>query len=1071
MKFASTLLLLLLLTSLAASAASAKMIVNKFTNDFAVSSPYTADVKACSCENGAEPITVTNTGGFPTDFTVSIVADQNWYQLSPAQFSLAPGDSQTILVYTEPGCSVTGEYEYSIKIDSSYGRERILTRNLNLQQCQNIFLTVAGPNTSNLCQPLTFHAQLKNVAEFPDTYHLDLGSFNDYTQYSGGSQDTYLVPDQAAAFNVTVTPPCSLYGDITIPFTITSQKNGVTEQRPQSVVIQNQFDHEIVANTTDETCSRIPSEYTFGVHNLINVSNTYDIIVTGPGFMNYEPKELNLSGLEEKNVTVTLNPAKGQEGAYTLHLLVNSQLGNIQKTRDVALNVMDCYAFSTGFVNLPTDTSGAYTDQTCCGEKTYTLNIRNSGQAEEIYNIDVDGPTWFAPEEKTIRLQPGENQNVKIDAQLPCTDDNYEIPVTVSLIQHPSISDTVTFKVESETQQTCHAVTATTGNIKLNEETKIIPFIIKNTGLEGGAYAVQLKGALYNDTLEHEISLAPGEEKVLHFTTVGNLTDYFDGKYLAGLTVTYEPLNLTYDQPFWTRLSHTSWLTKAWRTATQYDYAALPPCLWLALLLLLVAIGAVVWLILLLNGKGRTLQTQSFSQNTLLLTRGVLILLLLAAVLWLSLAPLPPKADLYAKPTNDTTGLVFQWYENEQFKVDLNHYFTDPDNDTLQFTATQPAHVAVTIEGNVATLTPEHNWAGDDQIVFTANDEHGGITDSPILELRVLQQQHLTLLQWINRYCTQVILSLATIILVLLLLIAFLCKPRPETHEGASSDLTPPHKPGERKSKTVHTIVTKGGTVQPLGATTTTTQPAPTRSRGPFVARPGQVFTYTDAQGRTHTLGVAEPFNWPKQRRTTKRGNKQLAAKPGQIFTYTDEQGKIHRLGIAEPFIWPAQRTKQRNKNQALTAKPGQAFTYTDAQGRTRTLGVAERIAWPEAKQQGQARSLMKPGETITCIDEYGQTQVLGVAERLDWPEKPGAKVDKGATVNIAVGTPATAAAIREPAERILVGAKNGNKVHDPQCIIAQRIPRKNRVTFTNKKDALKAGYGPCKVCQAFDKA
>jgi hypothetical protein len=956
------------------AAVQAAMVVNKFTNDFSVSGPYDAEVKACSCENRAEQVTVTNTGGFYTSYKVDVVAEQPWYVVPREEFTLAPGDSRTVLVYAEPTCGAIGAYQYAIKVTSNFGRERLLTRTLDVRQCQNVFLTVTGQNASNLCQPIAFHARLKNVAEFPDTYHLDLGSFND-AKYEGGSPDTYLVPNEAKEFNITITPPCSLYGDIAIPFTVTSEKNRVTEQLPQHVFIQNQFDHEIVASTKEEICSRLPATYTFGVRNLINVSNTYDVIVTGTGFMNYDTKKLSLAGNEEKNVTVTLDPKKGDVGTYTLRIKVASDLGEIKKTRDVQLDVYDCFAYDVGFVSLPREKDGAYTDTSCCGEKGYMLNIRNAGQAKETYNIDVDGPTWFSPEEKTIQLEAGENRNVKFTAKLPCTDENYEIPVTVSLTKHPSISETVTFKVDSQTQQTCHAVEALADRMSIDEEAKVVPFLIRNTGIAGGVYTVDLSAELFNGTTEREITLEPGEEKVLHFPTKANLTDYFDGKYLGQLSVTYAPLNITYDEQFWTKLSHVSWLTEAWRSLIRYDYAALPACLWLGLLFLIVAGVALILLILLLSGRLRSLRTRAFTKTGLLITRTILILLLIAAILWLSLSPVPPKTALYDQPINDTSGLVFQWYENEQHAFDLSQYFMDADKDVLEFTATQPAHVGVLIEGGVATLTPEHNWAGTDKIVFTADDRKGGIMDSPILTLNVLQRHHLTFRQWLARYCHQVALGLAVAALLLLVLIAFLIRPRKE------EAIEPPPKPGR---KAVYTVVSKEGAVQRLG-----------------------------------------------ERRSKRVA---LKAKPGQVFTYVDEKGRTRTLGVAERLEWPERRRARRN-----LVRPGEAFTYTDSRGKVHTLGVAEKIAWPEpASRAGSAA--------------------------------PGA--GKGATVNIAVGAPAAAAATaREPAEFVLVGAKGGNKVHDPQCVIAQRIPRKNRVTFTNKKDALKAGYGPCKVCQSFDRA
>ena len=47
------------------------------------------------------------------------------------------------------------------------------------------------------------------------------------------------------------------------------------------------------------------------------------------------------------------------------------------------------------------------------------------------------------------------------------------------------------------------------------------------------------------------------------------------------------------------------------------------------------------------------------------------------------------------------------------------------------------------------------------------------------------------------------------------------------------------------------------------------------------------------------------------------------------------------------------------------------------------------------------------------------------------------------------------------------VAAKNGKKVHSPNCLHAQNISKENRVIFTTKTKALNAGYKLCS-CLAY---
>jgi methylphosphotriester-DNA--protein-cysteine methyltransferase len=46
------------------------------------------------------------------------------------------------------------------------------------------------------------------------------------------------------------------------------------------------------------------------------------------------------------------------------------------------------------------------------------------------------------------------------------------------------------------------------------------------------------------------------------------------------------------------------------------------------------------------------------------------------------------------------------------------------------------------------------------------------------------------------------------------------------------------------------------------------------------------------------------------------------------------------------------------------------------------------------------------------------------------------------------------------------VGSAKSNKYHYPDCRWAQKIKSENLVTFKSAKEALAAGYVPCKVCK-----
>jgi hypothetical protein len=1057
-------LMLLIILVLASTAVQATMVVNKFTNDFSVSSPYTDQVKICSCESRAETFTVENTGNFHATYHVDVLSEEaDWYQLQLQDFTLAPGESRDILLYAHAPCGVVGEYFYSVRFVSSFGRERIITRDFEIKKCQNAFLTINNEhNASNVGQPITYQLHVKNVAEFADTFTIDLGAFDENAVFEHGDNTFYLQPNEEKWVNVTITPPPSVYGAIEFIFTISSEKNGVTEQKHTSIFIENLFDHEIVIETQAEYCSRVANELTFTVKNMIDIPNEYDVIITGPGFMNYDTKELSLDAYEEKDVTITLDPKKGQEGTYNIKIRINSKLGDIRKERSIDVDVFDCYAFDLGFVEQDQDETGAYVEKDCCGSHEYTFNIRNSGQTEETYNIIADAPVWFAVEETTIRLKPSENRNVKFRAQLPCTDETYEFPVTVQLTNRPEITETVLFTVESLTQRSCYAVEARPDTVNIDEEDSIVPFIISHAGIEAGVYDVTIDGELYTGSVEERITLEPGEEAVLHAETTGNLTDYFDGRYLGTLELTLVNEGISYREGFWTKFSHISPVTQFVRKVLRYNYGAIPSCIWmifiLAVILLITAIIFIRMLVKKLVRKPFTIVGTS-------IVRTILVVLAVAVLIALLATPFPAKASLYEETAEDDDGIVFEWYENEVYNVKLSDYFDDPDADWLEYIATQPNNIAVEIEGSKARLIPEHNWAGEELIVFTANDQRGGLADSPIITLRVLQRKELTVGQWLLRYCVHLNLLLLFLILLLLAILSFAClRSREQRHE----ELLPPKNP---KGRSVYTVVNNKGQVEKLGGPIVTvasiTPPEKKVVKKRVKKATAKKMTAAQKAALSKALDRAlvssEPHELKQVLRTHKKRETQENIAILRRALKNFKRNSHYRPNNRETFYRYLVEKKVLAKLENAKRKK-----IAVKKSVKKVAGAKKSLAKKSVKKAIVKKAVVRKAAVKTTPAKRRTTAVKAVPinDRIDVPQPEFVETAAPHTqVNIAVGSEGA------KKEFVLVGAKNGSKVHNPQCIIAQRIPRENRVSFSSKTDAVKAGYGPCKVCQSFDEA
>ena len=108
-------------------------------------------------------------------------------------------------------------------------------------------------------------------------------------------------------------------------------------------------------------------------------------------------------------------------------------------------------------------------------------------------------------------------------------------------------------------------------------------------------------------------------------------------------------------------------------------------------------------------------------------------------------------------------GVVFErgippqkWAINTIHNLDLSKYFSDPDGDILTYSSTKPKDIAVEINENIVTLSPEYNWVGVNNITFTASDSKGGIVKSNTVYL-VVQEEKTDIASKFNEYKTKVI--------------------------------------------------------------------------------------------------------------------------------------------------------------------------------------------------------------------------------------------------------------------------------------------------------------------------
>ncbi|MEM4215256.1 MAG: DUF2341 domain-containing protein, partial [Candidatus Pacearchaeota archaeon] len=87
--------------------------------------------------------------------------------------------------------------------------------------------------------------------------------------------------------------------------------------------------------------------------------------------------------------------------------------------------------------------------------------------------------------------------------------------------------------------------------------------------------------------------------------------------------------------------------------------------------------------------------------------------------------------------------------KNEKYSFDLTEYFSDPNNNSLEFGADEMENITIEFENSIATIIPEENFTGSRQTRFYASDGEN-VTESNLVTINVVEAKNYVI-QIINK--------------------------------------------------------------------------------------------------------------------------------------------------------------------------------------------------------------------------------------------------------------------------------------------------------------------------------
>ena len=453
----------------------------------------------CPRSTGLYSDVIENNGDTVLDFSVSASGSASSFSTSvPTGFTLYPGEIKNIYTYVTPTSSVdVGNYVLTLDVNAN-GISKTINHDVIVGDCYGYTFDVLDEQ-KNICPcgDEKFGFELTNFGEYSETYELSIGgsysnevvlSQNIVSLISGGSKIIYAYVQSSCD---------SAPGDY--EFSINVDPVSGTSVKSQVALLKIDGCYEFDINTEKDLiniCEHSVENIPITVENTGMSSNVFNFDLDGPLWANLEKNKLNIVSGSEGIVNLELVPDYGVEGSFQITFSATPENGVVKAVNVFDVNVKKCYDIS---VSLEKDE-----DKICNAlENTYNVLVRNQGEFEKEFFVDIDGPNWVSVDETSVLLGAGEEKQLtlRVFPQYNTPAAEYNVEVSVTAKDSNKIASKDSMVIETATQTECYDALLSLEEKSLNiyyDASATIPIIVENKGADVATYSLSVSGTASN---------------------------------------------------------------------------------------------------------------------------------------------------------------------------------------------------------------------------------------------------------------------------------------------------------------------------------------------------------------------------------------------------------------------------------------------------------------------------------------------------------------------------------------------------------------------------------------------
>ncbi len=491
--------------------------------------PQTSPGPLCQGETGIFADVIQDSG---TEFQASIEG-------TASRFSTPIIFRNTIYTLVTPRSTTpTGTYSLNI-IASSGGEVKFLTHDVEVKECQGYSIT-ATENQKSICpcESTEFQFQLVNQGQFTNTYSLSVqGPASNLIELD--KTRITLEPSESETIEAFITGSCDALGDYTFTVVVDPVLGTSIKSSEATLTVNACYDFEI---QTDQDfvsfCENEQITIPITIFNKGTTPNTYNLDIDGPTWASLDKNSVDVQSQSSSTVNLIFTPSHGISGDFEIPFRATTDKGSLVASHTFKANVKTC----TGvLVDIEKNQ-----DKICSSlQNTYNVVIKNVGEKDQEYTLEITGPQWVSINQGRVSLNPDQEESIElsVNPSSEVSPGTYEVEIIATATDISQVSSRDSISITTVTQEECYQP-----NIQIQDNDIIVPvdssatvpIIIENRGTNTAVYNIEISGTAIGFAtivpLTNEIELEPNKAETIH-VYIAPSTQIAERSYSATISV------------------------------------------------------------------------------------------------------------------------------------------------------------------------------------------------------------------------------------------------------------------------------------------------------------------------------------------------------------------------------------------------------------------------------------------------------------------------------------------------------------------------------------------------------